>query len=63
MASVSRLRLETCAAKNVPDDDAAGTVIEINGGKIARVEDAGCQRARPLQCATSSSILQREKSS
>src|SRR6267143_1509101 len=41
MASVSRLRLETCAAKNVPDDDEAGTVIEINGGKIARVEDAG----------------------
>ena len=41
IASVSRLRLETCAAKNVPDDDIAGTVIEINGGKIARVEDAG----------------------
>ena len=41
IASVSRLRLETCAAKNVPHDDAAGTVIEINGGKIARVEDAG----------------------
>src|SRR6202047_4083822 len=40
-AAVSRLRLETCAAKNVPQDDAAGTVIEINGGKIARVEDAG----------------------
>src|SRR4030088_3121494 len=41
IASVSRLRLETCTAKNVPDDDVAGTVIEINGGKIARVEDAG----------------------
>src|ERR1700680_3926337 len=41
IASVSRLRLETCAAKDVPDDDAAGTVVEINGGKIARVEDAG----------------------
>src|ERR1700724_3136887 len=41
IASVSRLRLETCAAKNAPHDDAAGTVIEINGGKIARVEDAG----------------------
>ena len=41
IASVSRLRLETCAAKNVPDDDVAGTVIEINGGKIARVEEAG----------------------
>ena len=41
IASVSRLRLETCAAKNAPHGDAAGTVIEINGGKIARVEDAG----------------------
>src|SRR3984893_731726 len=41
IASVSRLRLETCAAKNAPHDDVAGTVIEINGGKIARVEDAG----------------------
>jgi DNA mismatch repair protein MutL len=41
IASVSRLRLETCTAKNVPDDDVAGTVIEINGGKINRVEDAG----------------------
>jgi len=36
IASVSRLRLETRAA-----DDPAGTVIEINGGKIARVEEAG----------------------
>src|SRR6266850_2239671 len=36
IASVSRLRLETCAA-----DDVAGTVVEINGGKIARVEEAG----------------------
>jgi DNA mismatch repair protein MutL len=36
IASVSRLRLETRAA-----EDAAGTVIEINGGKIARVEEAG----------------------
>ena len=36
IASVSRLRLETRA-----DDDASGTVIEINGGKIARVEEAG----------------------
>src|ERR1700730_12945000 len=41
IASVSRLRLDTCAAKNAPHDDVAGTVIEINGGKIARVEDAG----------------------
>src|SRR6202051_5008986 len=39
IASVSRLRLETRA-----EEDAAGTVIEINGGKIARVEGGG----RPL---------------
>ncbi len=36
IASVSRLRLETRAA-----DEPAGTVIEINGGKIARIEEAG----------------------
>jgi DNA mismatch repair protein MutL len=36
IASVSRLRLETRAA-----EAAAGTIIEINGGKIARVEEAG----------------------
>ena len=36
IASVSRLHLETCA----PDQD-SGTVIEINGGKIFRVEEAG----------------------
>jgi len=36
IASVSRLRLETRAA-----DDSAGTAIEINGGKIFRVEEAG----------------------
>jgi len=36
IASVSRLRMETRVA-----DDPAGTVIEINGGKIARVEEAG----------------------
>src|ERR1051326_4198052 len=36
IASVSRLRLETRAAEND-----SGTVIEINGGKIARVEEAG----------------------
>src|SRR5437879_6478201 len=36
IASVSRLRLETRTS-----DDPAGTVVEINGGKIARVEDAG----------------------
>jgi len=36
IASVSRLRLETRA-----EEDQAGTVVEINGGKIARVEEAG----------------------
>ena len=36
IASVSRLRLETRAA-----EEATGTVVEINGGKIARVEEAG----------------------
>jgi len=36
IASVSRLRLETCAA-----DEVSGTLIEINGGKIFRVEEAG----------------------
>src|SRR5580693_1563883 len=36
IASVSRLHLETRA----PDED-SGTVLEINGGKIARIEEAG----------------------
>jgi len=36
IASVSRLRLETRAA-----DDSAGTIVEINGGKIFKVEEAG----------------------
>src|ERR1700736_1984980 len=36
IASVSRLRLETRA-----EEESAGTVVEINGGKIARVEEAG----------------------
>src|SRR5713226_7546962 len=36
IASVSRLRLETRAA-----EEPAGTVVEINGGRIARVEEAG----------------------
>src|SRR6266536_2794172 len=36
IASVSRLRLETKAA-----DESSGTVVEINGGKIFRVEEAG----------------------
>jgi DNA mismatch repair protein MutL len=36
IASVSRLRLETCTP-----EEASGTVIEINGGKIFKVEEAG----------------------
>src|SRR3984957_15024556 len=36
IASVSRLRLETRVA-----DEAGGTVVEINGGKMARGEEAG----------------------
>ncbi len=36
IASVSRLRLETRAP-----EEAAGTVVEINGGKIFKVEEAG----------------------
>jgi DNA mismatch repair protein MutL len=39
IASVSRLRLETCATESA--SPVAGTVIEINGGKMARVEEAG----------------------
>jgi DNA mismatch repair protein MutL len=36
IASVSRLRLETRAA-----EDSSGTIVEINGGKIFKVEEAG----------------------
>ncbi|MGC2194668.1 MAG: DNA mismatch repair endonuclease MutL [Terriglobales bacterium] len=36
IASVSRLRLETCAP-----EESSGTVVEINGGKIFKVEEAG----------------------
>src|SRR5205807_1318757 len=36
IASVARLHLETRA-----EEEAAGTVLEINGGKIIRVEEAG----------------------
>ncbi|MCU1306614.1 MAG: mismatch repair protein MutL [Acidobacteriaceae bacterium] len=36
IASVSRMTLETCAA-----DEAAGTLIEIAGGKFLKVEEAG----------------------
>src|SRR5271166_2294419 len=46
IASVSRLRMETRAeptsvAQGSAENDTSGTVIEINGGKIARVEEAG----------------------
>jgi len=40
IASVSRMRLETCAADN-GGEKSAGTVIEINGGKLQKVEEAG----------------------
>ncbi|MFZ0320449.1 MAG: DNA mismatch repair endonuclease MutL [Candidatus Sulfotelmatobacter sp.] len=39
IASVSRLHLETCASES--GAPAAGTIIEINGGRMARVEEAG----------------------
>jgi DNA mismatch repair protein MutL len=41
IASVSRLRLETRASAESTEPSAAGTVIEINGGRMARVEEAG----------------------
>ncbi len=44
IASVSRLRLETCVAapeENEETQKPGGTIIEINGGKMARVEEAG----------------------
>jgi DNA mismatch repair protein MutL len=54
IASVSRLRLETCAGETeklplkpkdgldgAPSGSSSGTIIEINGGKMARVEEAG----------------------
>jgi DNA mismatch repair protein MutL len=40
IASVSRLRLETCAAA-AAGKIIEGTIIEMNGGKMARVEEAG----------------------
>src|SRR5438270_7499277 len=39
IASVSRLRLETRAP-----EEASGTLVEINGGKIFKVEEAGLPR-------------------
>ncbi|MGA8500942.1 MAG: DNA mismatch repair endonuclease MutL, partial [Candidatus Sulfotelmatobacter sp.] len=41
IASVSRLHLETRAAGSKEQTASAGTILEINGGKIARVEEAG----------------------
>src|SRR5271167_1136722 len=41
IASVSRLHLETCAASESAEKASPGTILEINGGKIARVEEAG----------------------
>ncbi|MGA9510784.1 MAG: DNA mismatch repair endonuclease MutL [Candidatus Sulfotelmatobacter sp.] len=48
IASISRLRLETCAVESVAAAGTIsqgtiieGTIIEINGGKMARVEEAG----------------------
>src|SRR5258706_6241113 len=40
IASVSRLRLETRAAE-ATGETFAGTILEINGGRMARVEEAG----------------------
>src|ERR1700716_4688826 len=40
IASVSRLRLETRAAEST-GEASAGTILEINGGRMARVEEAG----------------------
>ncbi|HZU42488.1 MAG TPA: DNA mismatch repair endonuclease MutL, partial [Terriglobales bacterium] len=40
IASVSRLRLETCAAE-ATGEKTSGTIIEINGGKLYKVEEAG----------------------
>jgi DNA mismatch repair protein MutL len=43
IASVARLHLETRA-----EEEAAGTVIEINGGKMIRVEEAGLPRGTSI---------------
>ncbi len=41
IASVSRLHLETRAAASTEQPAPSGTILEINGGKMARVEEAG----------------------
>jgi DNA mismatch repair protein MutL len=69
IASVSRLRLETCAASNEPmstekipllpkdgrngapdssEMQTSGTIIEINGGRMARVEEAGLPKGTSI---------------
>src|SRR5258706_4883133 len=40
IASVARLQLETRAAEST-GETSAGTILEINGGRMARVEEAG----------------------
>src|SRR6266404_5015223 len=44
IASVSRMTLETCAA-----DEAAGTLIEIAGGKFLKVEEAGLPKGTSVK--------------
>jgi len=56
IASVSRLRLETRAA-----DEDSGTVVEINGGKIFTVEEAGLPAGPASRFGICSSIFRREK--
>ncbi len=43
IAAVSRLRLETCAS-----EEPCGTVVEIHGGRIQKVEEAGLPRGTSL---------------
>jgi len=60
IASVSRLRLETCAAE-MSGGAASGTVIEINGGKMARVEEAGLPEGTSITVRDLFLILLRER--
>jgi DNA mismatch repair protein MutL len=57
IASVSRLRPGDARA-----EDAAGTVVEIAGGKILTVEEAGCRWERASPCAICSSTSPRGES-
>ena len=56
IASVSRLRLETRAA-----EEAAGTVIEINGGKMRASKKPDCPRERRSRCAIFFSTFRRAR--